>query len=156
MPTTCIDLKARFGRRYRVRYEESYRADKGAAARAPDPWLLTILCRNGHIFPHGGETLAASTDTRRGPAVAALRRLGCCRVHQDGSDGVTFLFDVADFAAVAAIMQPRRRRQMTEAQKAVCAERLARVRPTPLRSTGITSARRDGSHPVDTLPVPTA
>jgi hypothetical protein len=37
-------------------------------------------------------------------------------------------FDVADFDEVAALMRPRRRRQLTEAQRRACAERLARVR----------------------------
>ena len=113
MLETCINLKERFGRRYRVTYEESYQADRGAGARAADPWLMIVPCRYGHVFPHGGDTLAASVDGH--PNVAGvLRRLPCCRVHQDGDFGeVTVLFDVADFAKVARIVRPRRRRQVS-------------------------------------------
>jgi hypothetical protein len=116
MPT-CINLKERFGRRYRVTYEESYRADRGAGARAADPWLMIVPCRYGHIFPHGGNLLAASVDGH--PNVAGvLRRLACCRVHQDGDFGeLTALFDVADFPKMAQIMRPRRRRQVSPEQR---------------------------------------
>lgn len=107
----CINLAKRFGDRYRIRREESYRADHGDGARANDLWMNIIPCRYGHIFPHGGNLLAASVDGH--PNVAGvLRRMKCCRVHQDGDFGeLTVLFDVADFAKVARIMRPRRRRQ---------------------------------------------
>ena len=113
----CINLKERFGRRYRVTYEESYRADRGDSARAADPWLMIVPCRYGHIFPHGGNMLAASVDGH--PNVAGvLRRLPCCRVHQDGDFGeVTIVFDVGDFAKVARIIRPRRRRQVSAVER---------------------------------------
>ena len=118
MPTpACIDLRGRFGRRYRVGYDESYAAERGANARIHDPWLMIIPCRFGHILPHGGSTLAVSVDGF--PKIAGrLKRLGCCRVHQDGDFGeLTVLFDVADFAKVARIMRPRRRRQVSPQER---------------------------------------
>jgi hypothetical protein len=36
----CVNLKERLGWQYRVGYEESYHADRGAGARAADPWLM--------------------------------------------------------------------------------------------------------------------
>jgi hypothetical protein len=74
---------------------------------------MIVPCRYGHIFPHGGNTLAASVDGY--PKVAGvLRRLPCCRVHQNGDDGeLTVLFEVGDFAKVAKIMRPRRRRHVS-------------------------------------------
>ncbi len=117
METQCINLKEHFGRKFRVEYEESYRAEYGADARTEAPWLMIVPCRYGHLFPHGGRLLAASVDGH--PNVAGvLRRLKCCRVHQDGDDGeLTVLFDVDDFAKVAKIMRPRRRRQISEAER---------------------------------------
>jgi hypothetical protein len=117
MAENCANLKELFGRRFKVQYEESYRADRGDGARAVDPWLMILPCRYGHIFPHGGKTLAASVDGH--PNVAGvLRRLPCCRVHQDGDFGeLTVLFDVADFAKVAKIIRPRRRRQVSPEQR---------------------------------------
>lgn len=124
----CINLKERFGRRFRVAYEESYRAAYGANARTEDPWLMAILCRYGHIYPHGGTTLAASIDGH--PNVASqLRRLACCRVRQDGDGGeLTVHFDVADFSAVARILRPRRRRQVTPEQREELLARLGNGR----------------------------
>jgi len=63
MPTpTCVNLRERYGRRYRVTYEPSYHPEHGPNARIHDPWLMIVPCRFGHIFPHGGSTLAASVD----------------------------------------------------------------------------------------------
>ncbi len=117
MGGTCINLKERFGRRFKVGNEESYRADRGHGARAADPWLMVVPCYYGHIFPHGGNLLAASVDGY--PKLAGkLRRLPCCRVHQDGDFGeVTVLFDMADFAKVARIIRPRRRRQVSPQER---------------------------------------
>jgi hypothetical protein len=108
----CIDLKARFGDTYRVVREASHTADRGDSARAHDPWLLLIPCLHGHIYPHGGELLGASTD-RRGPIAKALASLPGVRVVQDGSDGITVTFPVAEFEAIAAVLKPRRRRVLT-------------------------------------------
>ena len=51
---TCIDLRARFGRRYRVAREESYRAERGAGARGkrlkgPKP-IFGGACRDCGLF----------------------------------------------------------------------------------------------------------
>jgi hypothetical protein len=44
--------------------------------------------------------------------------LRCCRVHQDGDFGeLTVVFNVADLPKLARIMRPRRRRQISEAEK---------------------------------------
>ncbi len=116
MMETCINLKNRFGGRYRVVYEESFRADRGVRTRLEDPWLMIVPCRYGHIFPHDGSLLAASVDGH--PNVAGvLRRLRCCRFHQDGDFGeLTVLFNLVDFDKVAAIMRPRCRRQVSESE----------------------------------------
>jgi len=46
----------------------------------------------------------------------------------DGDDGVTFVFDVADFDRVAEIVQPRRRRTVSDTERARLAEVGARTR----------------------------
>jgi hypothetical protein len=112
----CIDLADRFGRRYRVEYEESYFAQYGHRARVDDPWLRIIPCRAGHIFPWGKTTLAACTNTS-GPTSRKLAALPCVALWQDGSDGLTVLFDVAHFPAVAKVMHPRRCRRPTPEQQ---------------------------------------
>jgi hypothetical protein len=126
----CVNLRERFGRRYRVECEESYHAQYGPNARIEDPWLQTIPCHYGHIYPHGGTTLAASVDGH--PNVAGqLRQLACCRIHQDGDFGeLTVIFDVADFPVVARVMKPRRRRslRLTSEQRQEIGRRLRESR----------------------------
>jgi len=130
----CVNLKERFGRRYRVVYEESYHAERGQHAHTDDPWLQIIPCRLGHIFPWGGSTLAASTNTR-GPTARKLAALDFTTVAQDGDDGLTVIFPVEHFAKVAKILRPHCRRRLTAAQKAAAIERLAKYAflPAPKR-----------------------
>ena len=112
-----IDLQASFGTQFKVGYEESYYGECGDRARTPDPWLMILMCQHGHVYPHGGTKLAASTN-RRGAVARALAKLPCCNVHQDSDDGVTVLFDVADFPQVATLLKPRRKRQLSAEQMA--------------------------------------
>jgi hypothetical protein len=118
----CVNLKQPFGKQYRVCYEESYYAQYGPRARTDDPWLQIIPCRYGHIYPHGGDLLAASTN-KAGLTARRLKALAGVTVHQDGDDGVTVLFPIEMFPAVAALMHPKRRRKpLTEAQLEVLAK----------------------------------
>ena len=105
----CINLKQRFGGRFKVEYGEGYHAQYGPNARIEDPWYLILLCRHGHIYPYGGETLAASTD-HRGPVAKRLIDLDCTAIGQDGDDGITVTFDVSEFDRVAEIMKPLKAR----------------------------------------------
>ncbi len=119
--TDCIDLKDRFGRRYRVVCEESYAAERGEHGRAHDPWLLTIPCQHGHVYPHGDGLLGASTD-RRGKITNRLAALSCVREQQDGDDGLNAVFDVDNFDEVATIMKPKRRRKLSPEHRAKLTE----------------------------------
>ena len=119
----CVNLKRQFGELYRVECEESYFADRGARARLEDPWLMILLCQNGHICPWGDSMLAACTNFD-GTVARQLRKLPYTTVVQDGDDGVNVTFDVEHFDEIAEIMKPRRRRRLSEAQKKECVERL--------------------------------
>jgi hypothetical protein len=129
----CVNIKERFGGKYRITYEESYYAQYGENARVEDAWLQIIPCRRGHLFPWGGDKLAASTNSR-GSAARRLAGLDFVTVVQDGDDGVTVLFPVERFAEIAEIMGPRRRRQVSDAERA----RLAGLsrRFSPFRISG--------------------
>lgn len=122
---SCINLKERFGKRFRIRTEDGQRTTA--------PWLYLIPCRNGEIGPFGGELLQACTN-RRGNLPRLLTDAGCT-ITQDGDDGVNATFHVRDFAKVARVMRPRRRRQMTEEQKRVARERLAGYAFQPARES---------------------
>jgi hypothetical protein len=140
MTTDCINLKEAFGDRFKVAYEEAYLAEYGEGARRDDPWLQIILCQNGHICPWGGSSLAACTTTN-GRVAAKLRRLPFVEIAQDGNDGINAVFDVAHFDRIAEIMKPRRRRRLSEAQKAANVERLRKYHPVKGQSVADVAAQ---------------
>ena len=119
----CIDLRKRFGRRYRIGRDPSYASEHGPRAWRSDPWLDLILCKHGEIGPYGGEMLLACTK-RKGPIAKRLAALECVDVTQDGIDGVNVKFPVDDLAAVAKVMRPRCRRQLSPEEKAELVKRL--------------------------------
>ena len=126
----CINLKQRYGDRHKVEYEESYYAVRSKQT-VEDPWQMILLCQHGHICPWGGSKLAACTD-RAGRIANRLMALPFIELAQDGDDGANVVFDAAHFDAVAEIMKPRRRRRMSDAQKAAAAARLRQYQPANL------------------------
>jgi len=133
---TCINLREQFGKRFKIRYDESYYAENPKFRSQEEPWLQIIPCIGGEIYPHGGSRLAAFL--RPGPRAKQLRALRCVEVHTAGSDGVTVLFDVADFDQVAQIMQPRKRRspQYTPEQLEAKRQAMNRINQQRLQTHG--------------------
>ena len=148
----CIDLKERFGDRYRVVYEESYGAECGKSGRAHDPWLLTLPCRYGCIYVQGRQYLGVST-THRGPIANRLLALPCVRLVQDGDDGVNAIFHVDDFDQVAGIMLPKRRRKLSDEQRAEQVERLRDYQFSPASHDAGKNRRRDAGAVTDSQAV---
>lgn len=142
--TDCIDLKSRYGDRFRVVSEESLTAERGENPRSTDPWLQIIPCTNGHIFPWGGEKLGASTD-RAGRVATALAKLPFVQVVQYGSDGANVTFPLTEFDAVAAIMKPRRRRRLSPEQIARQTERLRKFQFPAAAQNAPAEQTRDSS-----------
>src|SRR5262249_55415242 len=109
MTPTCLDLRQLFGETYRIGH------DPAAVTRSEknDPWMATIPCRLGTIYPHGGDTLAVEIDGHPGVArkVAAIAGV---RLHQEGDREKTYLFQLDLFPQVAALVKPRRRRKLSE------------------------------------------
>ena len=140
----CINLKESYGQQYQVSYEESYRAERGDGGRLKDPWLQIIPCRFGHLYPHGGNYLGAST-TRRGPVANRLAALPCVRLVQDGDDGVNVVFHLDDFELVAAVMRPKRRRRLPADRRAEQVERLRNYQFRPATHDARNDRRRDAT-----------
>lgn len=124
--TECINLREEFGDRFRISFDPVY-DPKGRPRDKLDPWMMQIPCRRGVIYPYGGNLLAVEID---GHSVTRkrLRRLDGIAVHQDGDDGTTFLFDVEQFEQVAELVLPKRRRQLTEAQREQARQRMIKLR----------------------------
>ena len=145
----CIDLRTVAGKRYRLDCDLSH---KGRTA--PDPWLLIIPCRFGHIYPHSATLLAVATNGR----VIGLKvaRLSGVDVLQDGIDGMNLTFPPRLFARVAQIVKPKRKRQISDAERErllkLSQGNLAKRRQSP--SDGdFTSAGTTLLTPVDALDV---
>ena len=111
-----IDLKQQFGDRYKIEYEESYQAQR---ERTPDPWLMIIPCVHGHIYVHGDGMLGAATDNNGATAtkLVKLANAGYGTVVQRGDDGVNIIFPVDNFDKFAEVMEPRRRRKVSESER---------------------------------------
>jgi hypothetical protein len=121
-PQTCIDLKARFGHRYKITYDPAYDPKR---KRNPDPWYMLLPCRYGDIGPQGGDVLRIELEGRHPKITRQLVEAGCV-VTRDADDGHTLLFPVDKFNAVARIVKPRMRRTATEAQREAARQTMRR------------------------------
>ena len=95
-----------------------------------EPAYYLIPGRLGHVYSWGSGKLAASTNSS-GSIAKRLKKLG--EVWQDGTDGITVLFDAADFDKVADLLRLTQRRRLSESQRAAAVERLSKYafRPAP-------------------------
>ena len=75
----------------------------GAYTGRVDPWLLTIKCRHGELYPHSDTELGVSVDSKR--IVSRLKEMGFVPV-QDGDDGANFVILLAELDRVAEVVRP--------------------------------------------------
>ena len=105
--------------RYRFRLEESYRAENNQHVKGDGRWYVEIVCRNGHIYPHGGTFLLAYVKPG---AVSPVAKLSDVQVHQKEGKARVFKFPVDRLVEVAAILRPKRlpgRAELTDKQREV-------------------------------------
>jgi hypothetical protein len=103
---TCIDLRGRFGDRYRVTVDR----ESAEGPRDRDPWLCQIRCRRGLIYPYSATHLAVLVDGHREIARRVVALPGAVLM-QDGDREKTVTFAVELFDQVAAVVRPYRRRR---------------------------------------------
>jgi hypothetical protein len=127
----CINLRERFGDRYRISHEESYAAERTEYRAAEERWLQIIPCQHGHIGPWDSSRLVACTR-KAGPVAQRLAALPRAEVVQDGADGANIAFPVEAFEQVAETMRPKRRRQWTPEDREAVRERLAKYAFRPV------------------------
>src|SRR5262249_22465755 len=86
-----------------------------------DPWLVVLPGRRGTIYPWGGDRLAVEVDGRPQLArpVGAPPRGG---LGQDGGAGEAVTLPAELVEPGAPLVQPRRRRKLTQEQRARLAE----------------------------------
>jgi hypothetical protein len=105
MPS-CPNLKSQFGARFQVSHDPAALTP----AEKKDPWLQTIPCRFGVIYPFGEGLLAVEVDHHPKTATR-LAGIPGVRLHQDGDREKTFLIPVELFEEVARVVRPRRKTQ---------------------------------------------
>src|SRR2546426_709429 len=101
MTIAPINLREKFGHRYRIEHAPAHRG------RKDHPWLQIIPCKRGHIYPHGGNLLGVATNGR-GSTAKAIARLQGVTVLQEGEDGINAVFPVELLPHVAKLVKPRR------------------------------------------------
>ena len=125
----CINLRHRFGKRWRVGIDESYKAETGSNKNAnTDPWNWKLLGSHGHIYPHGGEMLGVAIDGHR-TICLRLKAEPWVVETQHGDDGINAIFHVDDIekAAEYAKLYKRRSSVVSEAFKEASKESMARI-----------------------------
>jgi hypothetical protein len=123
-----IDLKAiAAAHGCRVTLDES--ASIPGQAAGDRAWLVQVPGRRAHLFVHSRTELGAWTD--RLPAGRRLAALPGARVHQRGDREVTVVLPPEQFAQAAGLIQARRRRVLSDEQRAAGAARLAAFRFAP-------------------------
>ena len=70
-----------------------------------------------------------------------LRNLDCVTVVQDGDAFIAATFDEKDFDEVAAVMRPRRRRQVSDEQREKSRERMAKYNQQNPHPSSVKRAR---------------
>jgi hypothetical protein len=111
----CVDLRATFGRTFRFADDPSLAAERPDRRCLERAWLTRIPCAHGgFIAPMGGRRLQAFATSRR----HRLCALSCVTVHQASADGAIVTFDVADLETVAAVLGAKRRRRLSDDQRA--------------------------------------
>jgi hypothetical protein len=145
-----INLKQRFGDRYKVEFEQSYHVERPEFRAAEAPWLMMVPCQHGEICPWGDENLAACTS-KAGSVAKRLKALPYTTVAQDGDDGANVVFPVGHFDEVVAIMKPRRRRRLSEGQRAAAAEHLRKYQPAKGQSVKDLVRQRSKTAQISTI-----
>jgi hypothetical protein len=134
-----IDLKARFGARYRMTLDESARTP--GSTREDKLWGRRIPCKYGHIGVWGSDTLSAHTGRRM--VVGRLAALPFVKVAQRGDREITVTFAPEHIVPVAELLRARMRPALTDEQREVLRRRMIEVRsrhhPTPEKTGGVTA-----------------
>jgi hypothetical protein len=110
---TCPDLRALYGGRYKLGHDPAARIRSEKA----DPWLLTLPCRFGTVYPYGRDRLAVEMDCH--PAKARqVAQIPGVHLAQDSDREKTFVFPVVLFELVARVVRPYRRYRVSPVSRA--------------------------------------
>lgn len=138
-----IDLKARFGDRYRIGHDEAAEHETGGKQ---DPWFCLIPCRHGQIYPHSDGRLAVFCDRPR--QFGKLAAIPGVEMSQEGDTEAVFVFPPEAFDRVAVVILPKRRRRLSETQRLAAIVRLRahQYKPNSMQPSARTEGQNRVSH----------
>ena len=144
----CVNLTERFGDRFKIGWDDAF-DPKHRPKDKLDPWMMLLEFQGGNIYPQGGDMLAVEVEGR-----CRLRKkldaLACTILKQDGDQFRSWRFHVDDFEQVAEIVKPRKRRRISEEQRAASSVRLKRYQFVSA-SQGSKSDQESPPVPVDVV-----
>jgi hypothetical protein len=138
----CVNLLEQYGDEFQVGFDPAYSA-AGVPRSKLDCRYMRLECEKGIIFVHNDTRLTAEVEGRQ-VTRTRLRNLDCVTIVQDGDAFLAVTFDVGDFGSVAAVMRPRRKRQVSAEQRGQSRERMVQFNqqiPHPA------SVKRSKTHP---------
>jgi hypothetical protein len=113
-----IDLNTLAAGRFRLALDEAASIEPGGKK---DPWYQIIPCRYGQIYPYSDILLAI--HVRGNGAKRRLAEIPGITINNRSDDGeAIFLFAPELFNHVAEIVQPKRKRRLSEAHRQKLAE----------------------------------
>jgi hypothetical protein len=116
----AFDLPAAAKNKYRLVLDESWDCVADKSHREPRDWYWQIPCRfkgkgtGDLIYIHGTNSLGAYTA--RASIMDRLAAMG--KVHQRGDFEITVVFDPSRLDEVCDLMQAKRKRRVSEKQRA--------------------------------------
>jgi hypothetical protein len=108
-----LDLKATYGKRYRIALDESYDAEKYDGKSQDIAWYYEIIGKYGQIYPHSATHLQMwLASTKLGARLSRSLPPDWTGI-QNTSEGYSFVFPAKDISTAFRWVKPRKRRQGT-------------------------------------------
>lgn len=121
-----IDLKEKFGKRYRVTLDESWDVERNRKAE-DRPWYDEILGSRGWCYLQNRSVLAVEMKNRVFNAYEHKMPFPYSHVRV-GDETQKLLVNEEHIDKSISFIRPKRRRQLTDEQKSKLSERLAKFR----------------------------
>jgi hypothetical protein len=108
-----LNLKELSGKKYRISLDESYEAGADDNGKL---YYYQIQGRYGHIYTHGPERLGVHVKGRL--KIGKVGAIPGLKLHQRGETEATYVFAPELLDRVATEIKAKKRRQLTDEQKA--------------------------------------
>lgn len=118
-----MDLKAKYGKKYRVTTEDSFEQETDTESRRERWRYYEIRGKHGSVFPYSFDKLAVTFTS-----IQIANRFDSLIIMQNGETERTCLIPSGGEDAVIRAIRPRNRRQLSEATKIMLRERLSKLR----------------------------